>query len=55
MITAINNLDGSTLEDNVITNHQVDYLSSALIPVETVKNNQDHLVENKVSSITLLV
>ena len=32
VITAINTLDGSTLGDNLITSHQVDYMSSALIP-----------------------
>ena len=37
-ITAINNLDGSTLGDNLITSHQVDCMSSALIPSETVEN-----------------
>ena len=37
-ITAINNLDGSTLGDNLITSHHVDYMSSALIPSETVEN-----------------
>ena len=55
MITAINTLDGSTLEDNLITNHQVDYMSSALIPAEAVEDNQEHLVANKVGSIRLLV
>ena len=28
VITAINTVDGSTLEDNLITSHQVDYISS---------------------------
>ena len=55
MITAINTLDGSTLEDNLITNHQVDYMSSALIPAEAVEDNQEHLVANKAGSIRLLV
>ena len=32
VITAINNSDGSTLADNLITSHQVGYMSSALIP-----------------------
>ena len=32
MITAINTLGGSTLGDNLITNHQVNYMSSVLIP-----------------------
>ena len=31
VITAINTLDGSTLGDNLITSHQVHYMSSALI------------------------
>ena len=43
VITVINILDGSTLGDNLITNHQVDYISSALIPAEAVKNEQEHL------------
>ena len=55
MITTINNLDGSTLGDNLITNHRVDYMSSALIPAEAVEDNQEHLLANKVGSIRLLV
>ena len=35
--------------------HQVHYMFSALIPAEAVQNNQEHLVANKVGSITLLV
>ena len=35
--------------------HQVDYMSSAIIPADAVKNNQEHLVANKLGSITLLV
>ena len=31
MIAAINIADGSTLEDNLITGHQVDYMSLVLI------------------------
>ena len=31
-ITAMNYLNGSTLGDNVVTSHQVDYMPSALIP-----------------------
>ena len=49
VITAINTLDGSTLRDNLITNPQIDYVSSALISAETVENNQEHLVANKVA------
>ena len=44
MLTVIDILDGSTLGDNLITSHQVDYLSSALIPAEDVENDQQHLV-----------
>ena len=40
MIAAINTVDGSTLGDNLITCHQVDYMSSALIPAEAVENDQ---------------
>ena len=39
MITAIDTVDGSTLEDNPITIHQVDCMSSALIPDEVVEND----------------
>ena len=39
MITAINTLDGSTLRYNLITSHQVDYISSVLIPAEAVEND----------------
>ena len=45
------------LGDNLImSHHQVSYMSSPLIPAEAVesKNNQEHLVANKVGSITLL-
>ena len=42
--TAINNIDGSTLGDNITRSHQVDYMSSALIPAETVNNFQGYLV-----------
>ena len=42
------------LGDNLIMSHQVDYMSSALIPAEAVENNQEHLVANKGGSITLL-
>ena len=55
-MAAINTLDGSTLGDNLITSHQVGYMSSALIPAaQDVENNQEHLVANTVGSITLLV
>ena len=42
--TAINNVDDYTLGDNITTSHQVDYMSSALLPAEVVKNSQEHLV-----------
>ena len=44
MITAVNTLDGSTLGDNLITVHQVDYIFSALIPTKAVENNREHIV-----------
>ena len=44
MVTVIDTLDGSTLGDNLITSHQVDYMSSALIPAEVVENNQGYFV-----------
>ena len=34
MIAAIDTVDGSTLWDNLITSHQEDCVSSALIPAE---------------------
>ena len=43
MIAAIDTVDGSTLGDNLITSHQVDYMSSVLIPVEAVENDQGHI------------
>ena len=39
MISAIDTVDGSTLEDNLITSHQVDCISSVLIPDEVVEND----------------
>ena len=36
-MAAIDTVDGSTLEDNLITSHQVDYLSSAVIPAEAAE------------------
>ena len=44
MIATINTVDGSTLGVNLITSHQVDYMSSALILAEAVENYQEHLV-----------
>ena len=55
MITTINTLDGSTLSDNLITSHQVDYMSSVLISAEAVENNQEHLAAKKAGSIGSLV
>ena len=37
LITAINTLDGFTLGDDLIKSHQVDYMSTALIPAEAVE------------------
>ena len=52
MIAGINTVDGSTLGDNLITSHQVDSMSSALIPAEAVENDQEHITScsNKVST-----
>ena len=55
VITAINAVDGFTLGDNLITSHQVDYISSAVIPAEALEDNQEHFVANKIGSNTLLV
>ena len=38
-----NTLDGSTSADNLIKSHQLDFLSSGLIPAETVDNDQENL------------
>ena len=54
VITAINTLDGSTLVDNLIMSHKLDYLSPTLIQVKAVENNQELLALNKVGSTTLL-
>ena len=36
------------LGDNLIMSHQIDYMSSVIIPAEAVENNQEHLVASKV-------
>ena len=41
MIVAISTVDGSMLGGGLITNHQVNYISSALIPAEAVENEQE--------------
>ena len=43
MIAAINTVDGSTLGDNIITSHKVDYISSASVRGEAVENDQEHI------------
>ena len=52
MIAVIDTIDHSTLGDNLITSHQVDCMSSALIPAETV--DQEHITScsNKVGNIS---
>ena len=47
LITAINTLDGSTLGHDLITSHQVDNMSTVLIPAEAAVNKQDHLFGSK--------
>ena len=56
MIDAINTVNVFTLGDNLITSHQVDYMSSALISAEAVKNDQERTTScsNKAGSITPL-
>ena len=44
LITAISTLDGFTLGGDLITSHQVDNMSTTLIPPEAVENNQDYLI-----------
>ena len=43
MIAAIDTVDDSTLGDNLITSHQVDYMSSTFIPAEADENYQEHI------------
>ena len=37
----------SMLRDNLVMNHKVNYMTSALFPAEAVENNQEHLVAMK--------
>ena len=57
IIEAIDTVDGSTLGGNLIMSHQVDCMSSVLIPAEAVENDQEQITScsNKVGSITPLV
>ena len=57
MIAPINTADFSTLGDNLITSHEVDYMSSVLIPAEAVENDQENITSssNNVGSITPLL
>ena len=58
MTATINSVDSSTLGYNLITIHQVDYMSSALIRAEAVENTKNTLptsCSNKVGSISPLV
>ena len=52
MIAAIDTIDRSTLGYNLITSHQVDCVSSVLIPAEAV--DQEHIIScsNKVGNIS---
>ena len=43
MLAAINAAYGSMLGGNIITSHQVDCMSSVLIPAEAVENDQEHI------------
>ena len=45
MIAVIDTIDHSTLGDNLITSHQVDCMSSALIPAEAVENDQEQTTD----------
>ena len=53
MIAVINIADGYTLGDNLITSHQVDYMSSMPIPAEAVENEQEQITSSssKIGSI----
>ena len=57
MIAPINTADFSTLGDNLITSHEVDYMSSVLIPAGAVENDQEHITSssNNVGSIAPLL
>ena len=44
MITTINTVEGSTLKANLVSSHQVDYMSSAFISAEAVENYQERPV-----------
>ena len=44
----------STLALNLVTSHQVDYLSSALVLAEAVENNKEHLVTIRYSQTSLV-
>ena len=54
MIDTINTVDSTALWDNLITSHQVDYMSLALISSEAAENDQWHITSCsiKVGSIT---
>ena len=43
MITAIETVDSSKFGDNLITSHQIDYMSPALIPDEAFENDQKQI------------
>ena len=45
------------LGDNLVSCHQVDYMSSALIPAEAAENGQEQITScsNKVGNITPFV
>ena len=43
MITAIDTVDSSTFGDNLITSHQINYMSPALIPAEAFENDQKRI------------
>ena len=47
MITAINTLDSSTLGNNLISSHQLDCMSSGLVPAEAVQKDQKHFVAKR--------
>ena len=39
-------MDGSTLGDNLVTSHQVDYMFSVFIPAEGVENGQEQITSS---------
>ena len=46
VIAAIDTVDDSTQEDNLIISQRVDRMSSVLIPAETVEDDREHITSD---------